>query len=75
MARIISHMTDESREPATGKWEQLNKCPVCGTEMERAAQVGEQLGLYYRCSRHGRFRYSWDKDELEPLPGETAKEV
>jgi hypothetical protein len=36
--------------------------------MERAAQVGEQVGLYYRCPEHGRFRYSWDRDELEPVP-------
>jgi hypothetical protein len=51
-----------------GRWEQLNKCPECGADMERAAQVGEQLGLYYRCAEHGRFRYSWDKDALEPVP-------
>ena len=38
------------------------------TDMERAAQVGEQIGLYYRCPQHGRFRYSWDKDALEPVP-------
>ena len=63
-------MADESRTPATGKWDQLNKCPACGTEMQRAAQVGEQVGLYYRCPEHGRFRYSWDKDELEQLPEE-----
>jgi predicted RNA-binding Zn-ribbon protein involved in translation (DUF1610 family) len=50
------------------RWEQLNKCPTCGAHMERAAQVGEQLGLYYRCAQHGRFRYSWDHDMLEPLP-------
>ena len=38
-------MPDEPRTPATGKWEQLNRCPVCGAAMERAAQVGEQVGL------------------------------
>ena len=59
-------MADESRPPATGKWDQLNKCPVCGADMERLLQVGEQVGLYYRCSEHGRYRYSWDRDELEP---------
>ena len=61
-------MADESRTPATGKWDQLNRCPACGAEMQRAAQVGEQVGLYYRCPEHGRFRYSWDRDELEQLP-------
>jgi len=29
--------------------------------------VGERLGLFYRCSDHGRFRYSWDDDRLEPM--------
>lgn len=61
-------MTDEPRPPAPGKWEQLNKCPECGADMERAAQVGEQIGLYYRCAVHGRFRYSWDHDKLEAVP-------
>jgi hypothetical protein len=51
-----------------GRWEQLNKCPECGKDMERAAQVGEQIGLYYRCAEHGRFRYSWYNDALEPVP-------
>ena len=50
------------------RWEQLNRCPVCGADMQRAAQVGEQIGLYYRCPEHGRFRYSWDADKLEPVP-------
>ena len=68
MAPYDTRMPDEPRTPATGRWEQLNKCPVCGTDMERAAQVGEQIGLYYRCPDHGRFRYSWDRDELEQLP-------
>ena len=53
---------------AADRWEQLNKGPACGADMERAAQVGEQIGLYYRCAQHGRFRYSWDDDKLEPLP-------
>lgn len=53
---------------AAGRWEQLNKCPECGADMERTAQVGEQVGLYYRCSEHGRFRYSWDNDALEAVP-------
>ena len=68
-------MPDEPRTPATGKWDQLNKCPVCGMEMERASQVGEQIGLYYRCAEHGRFRYSWDTDELEPIPTENANDM
>ncbi|HEY3883814.1 MAG TPA: hypothetical protein VGL62_01305 [Vicinamibacterales bacterium] len=59
-------MSDAIQPP--DRWEQLNKCPECGDDMERAAQVGEQIGLYYRCARHGRFRYSWDKDALEPVP-------
>ena len=49
-------------KPAEGRWEQLNKCPECGEEMTRDAAVGERIGLFYRCSKHGRFRYSWDHD-------------
>ena len=51
-------------------WEQLNKCPVCGREMDRDLNVGEQVGLFYRCPEHGRFRYSWDDNRLEPIEGE-----
>jgi hypothetical protein len=58
-------MTEEGR---LGKWDQLNKCPECGRQMERVALVGEQVGLYYRCPTHGRYRYSWDSDILEPAP-------
>jgi len=36
--------------------------------MTRIPQVGEQVGLYYRCAVHGRFRYSWDDDALERVP-------
>jgi hypothetical protein len=36
--------------------------------MERVPLVGEQVGLYYRCPTHGRYRYSWDNDALEPAP-------
>ena len=36
--------------------------------MLRMPQVGEQIGLYYRCERHGRYRYSWDLDALERVP-------
>jgi len=61
-------MADESRTPALGRWEQLNRCPDCGSDMRRLPQVGEQLGLYYHCDRHGRFRYCWDRDALERLP-------
>lgn len=61
-------MTDEASSADAARWEQLNKCPVCGADMERAAQVGEQVGLYYRCAVHGRFRYSWDDDKLEAVP-------
>lgn len=56
------------RPAAEGRWDQLNKCPVCGTDMARVPHVGEQVGLYYRCPQHGRFRYSWDEDKLEPAP-------
>jgi hypothetical protein len=61
-------MPDESKPAANGRWEQLNRCPDCGADMQRMTQVGEQLGLYYRCGTHGRFRYSWDDDALERLP-------
>ena len=61
-------MSEGGPGSGAGKWEQLNRCPVCGADMERAAQVGEQIGLYYRCAEHGRFRYSWDDDRLEAVP-------
>ena len=67
-------MTDRvSESQKADRWEQLNRCPVCGADMQRAAQVGEQIGLYYRCAEHGRFRYSWDNDTLEPVPGESGR--
>lgn len=50
------------------KWDQLNRCPECGAEMRRDLAVGERIGLYYLCDEHGRFRYSWDEDRLEPDP-------
>ena len=56
-------MGDE--KPSEGRWEQLNKCPECGEDMKRDAAVGERIGLFYRCAKHGRFRYSWDHDRLE----------
>jgi hypothetical protein len=61
-------VTDNSGGTTEGRWEQLNKCPICAADMSRAAQVGEQIGLYYRCAEHGRFRYSWDHDRLESVP-------
>jgi hypothetical protein len=61
-------MTEDAAAPEQDRWEQLNRCPECGADMQRMAQVGEQIGLYYRCSSHGRFRYSWDHDRLEPVP-------
>jgi hypothetical protein len=64
-------MPDETPGTGSGRWEQLNKCPVCNADMARMAQVGEQVGLYYRCADHGRFRYSWDNDALEPVPENT----
>jgi len=57
-----------SDEQPLGKWEQLNKCPECGRDMERVPLVGEQVGLYYRCPTHGRYRYSWDEDRIEKAP-------
>jgi hypothetical protein len=65
-------VTDDPAGAPGDRWTQLNKCPECGADMERVAQVGEQLGLYYRCAQHGRFRYSWDHDALEPVPDETG---
>ncbi len=35
--------------------------------MREEPQVAERVGLYYRCVEHGRFRYSWDHDRLEPV--------
>jgi hypothetical protein len=61
-------MTDDVPPAKGGSWEQLNRCPECGAEMVRMPQVGEQIGLYYRCAEHGRFRYSWDHDALERGP-------
>jgi len=54
-------------EPVKDRWAQLNRCPTCDREMQREAAVGEKLGLFYRCDEHGRFRYSWDLDRLEPV--------
>ena len=50
---------------AAAGWEQLNKCPACGREMQRVLAVGERLGLFYTCPEHGRFRFSWDDNRLE----------
>ena len=61
-------MADEPAAMAPDRWEQLNRCPDCGADMRRMPQVGEQIGLYYRCETHGRFRYSWDEDALERVP-------
>jgi hypothetical protein len=63
MFRLGGHVSED--EPAEGRWEQLNKCPECGEEMQRDTAVGERIGLFYRCPQHGRFRYSWDHDRLE----------
>lgn len=57
----------EHGESTDDRWRQLNKCPECGADMERQTAVGERIGLYYRCAAHGRFRYSWDADRLEPV--------
>ncbi len=57
----------EQQEPPRDKWSELGRCPTCGLEMTREQSVGERLGLFYRCLEHGRFRYSWDHDRLEPV--------
>ncbi|HSL22487.1 MAG TPA: hypothetical protein VK886_13215 [Vicinamibacterales bacterium] len=49
------------------RFDELSKCPECGRQMIQEPQVAERVGLYYRCAEHGRFRYSWDKDLLEPI--------
>jgi hypothetical protein len=61
-------MSDNVEVSGADRWEQLNRCPDCGADMQRIPQVGEQIGLYYRCGAHGRFRYSWDADALERVP-------
>jgi hypothetical protein len=61
-------MTENLSSRGSGRWDQLNRCPECGADMVRMPQVGEQIGLYYRCETHGRFRYSWDHDALEHVP-------
>jgi hypothetical protein len=58
-------MTGEDR------WQQLNRCPECGREMQRDLAVGERLGLFYTCPEHGGFRYSWDDDRLEAVVKST----
>ena len=55
-------------------WEQLNRCPDCGRDMERDLAVGERLGLFYICAEHGRFRYSWDHNRLEKEEGGRQKD-
>ena len=60
-------MTDTKDPTPEPHWEQLNKCPHCGVDMKRELAVGERIGLFYRCPDHGRFRYSWDDDRLEPM--------
>jgi hypothetical protein len=59
---------------APDRWEQLKRCPDCGSDMQRDLAVGERLGLFYICPEHGRFRFSWDANRLErdgevPKPG------
>lgn len=49
------------------RFDELAKCPECGRAMVEEPQVAERVGLYYRCVEHGRFRYSWDDDRLEPV--------
>jgi hypothetical protein len=49
------------------RFDELSKCPTCGQQMREEPQVAERVGLYYRCPQHGRFRYSWDHDRLDPV--------
>lgn len=49
------------------RFDELSQCPHCGKKMVEEPQVAERVGLYYRCEIHGRFRYSWDHDRLEPV--------
>lgn len=49
------------------RFDELSQCPTCGQKMTEEPQVAERVGLYYRCAEHGRFRYSWDHDRLEPV--------
>ena len=65
-------MTDDSRRISAGRWEQLNRCPECGADMQRYPPMGEQLGLFYECGVHGRFQYSWDTDALERMPDDKG---
>lgn len=53
--------------PARDRFDELGYCPTCGARMTEEPQVAERVGLYYRCAEHGRFRYSWDHDRLEPV--------
>jgi hypothetical protein len=49
------------------RFDELARCPTCGQRMREEPQVAERVGLYYTCPEHGRFRYSWDDDRLEPV--------
>jgi hypothetical protein len=61
---MIRHMPDH---PPRDRFDELGDCPQCGRRMTEEPQVAERVGLYYRCAEHGRFRYSWDLDRLEPV--------
>lgn len=54
-------------DPHATRWDELGFCPECGEPMKEEPQVAERVGLYYRCPTHGRYRYSWDLDKLEPV--------
>lgn len=58
-------MNDEPFDPS--RFDELSTCPRCGQRMREEPQVAERVGLYYRCAEHGRFRYSWDDDRLDPV--------
>jgi hypothetical protein len=56
-----------TEEFSSDRFDELAACPRCGGQMTEEPQVAERVGLYYRCPEHGRFRYSWDEDRLEPI--------
>ena len=52
-------------KPAEGRWEQLNKCPECGEEMQRDAAVGERIGLFTGVRHTDASGFRRDHDRLE----------
>jgi hypothetical protein len=61
----MNHRKGDPPPPDTSRFDELGHCPECNADMVQENATGERMGLYYRCSVHGRFRYSWDEDRLE----------